>query len=632
MKSKVLIVGLLVGALCLAGLSSALAYNEAPMLRVMVAAGELPPVEERLPEEPLVVKPLEEIGQYGGELKGIWVDTFTTDVLSARFQPLLMLQSDWKTVTPNIAKGWDFSEDLKTFTLYLRKGMRWSDGYPFTADDIMFWWEDIMLNEELTPSLRDTWVPGGEVMKLEKVDDYTLRFEFAVPYPVIIAHLSNPGSSPGFIAQPKHYVKKWHIKYNPEADDIAKEEGFDHWYQSFVNHQNSFNWNQPEEDINLPTLNPWKIARVSLNQRVSERNPYYWKVDTEGNQLPYIDKQIAIHVETPEMAYLKMTAGELDYGSVYSNIALYPLLTTNAEKGDYRVSIWKGGRSTMVSFGFNQTHQDPVLRKIFQDLRFRQAMSVAINREEMNDTFMYGEATTYKGVVLPSSSFYEPWMGEYYTQYDPQLANDLLDEMGLDKRDKDGYRLRPDGKQLIVHMEVPTGWGVFHKNQEVIRDYWEEVGVKVSYKILAYGLWSERRNGNELDAEMDGINTTSDFAIWRSGAGYLGSDLNPYRLWTNWFSTKGEKGEEPPDDFKRMQVLCNELPLLRLGSERFIEVGREIATWKTKKLFVIGSFGQMPIPMVAKNNLRNFPPEGSLWISRIMYWMPYGADTWFFKK
>ncbi|GAG39098.1 unnamed protein product, partial [marine sediment metagenome] len=252
----------------------------------LVDAGELPPVEERLPEEPLVIEPLEEIGQYGGILKCASTQPAGgAEAWTLRVQPLFMISSDLKTIVPNIAKGWDLSKDYKTLTIYLRKGMRWSDGVAFTADDFLFWYEAILLDEEIMPVKTASWVAGGELVKMSKVDDYTVRFQFATPYPSIISRLGYIGNWTSNPFAPKHRFEKYHIKYNPKANEVANEEGYDYWWQCFKDHLTEY----PISEKNSPdvSLDPWVQTKIdSFGNGYFDRNPYYWKIDTAGNQLP----------------------------------------------------------------------------------------------------------------------------------------------------------------------------------------------------------------------------------------------------------------------------------------------------------------------------------------------------------
>jgi len=386
-----LTVTLISGLICLLGVVPGLAggYNEAPMLRTRVAAGELPPVEERLPEEPLVVEPLEEIGQYGGTLITIqrsiddWGNPSHINVETILGKD----PTDETKVLPNIAKNWKFSPDAKTLTLYLRKGMKWSDGQPFTADDIMFWYNDILQNKELTPTIWEIWQPGGKLLKVEKIDDYTVKLKFAVPWPGILFVLAGEMAIQNSFYAPIHYLKRFHIKYNPDADKLAKEEGFDYWYQLFQQKGMHNADNQPHPE--LPTLSTWIPEVIALDHITLVRNPYYWKVDTEGNQLPYIDRVKGALAEGIELRVAKILSGEPDLvGEHDVDISKFPVIMQTADENNYRVSLEEDVSREppavwQVGLYFNHTVADPFLRELFSDVRFKQALSLAINRSEV---------------------------------------------------------------------------------------------------------------------------------------------------------------------------------------------------------------------------------------------------------
>jgi len=599
-------------------------FNEAPSLKIKVAAGEIPPVEGRLPEEPLVLEPREEIGRYGGTYKTgqtmIWAGSFDRECV----QDLFTLSSDLKTIVPQIAKGGELSEDYRTFTVYLRKGMKWSDGAPFTADDIMFWYEDIILNDELTPVKPSEWSPGRKFVEVEKIDDYTVRFHFATPYPIIIER-----SCQGHPFAPKHYLKKYHIRYNPKANDVAKEEGYDNWWQCFLYHNKG-------RDVNFPTLDPWVLTKIDTSgNQYRERNPYYWKVDTAGNQLPYIDKQVTTLVENVEVYNLKAIAGEFTAAGWLLSLKNYPLYKRNEEKGNYHVILQSFERASECALLFNYNHKDPVLKKIFNDIRWRKAMSLAINREEINNILFFGRGTPRQPIMSPSASFYEDWMGNYYIEYDPERANELLDEMGLKWDKEHRYRLRPDGKVLAITIEFNQAREVIGKILELIKGYWEKVGVKVALKGEQASFYQQRLRANECD-----------MGVWAwGGATELESRLNPgIRLippwhypstplsgieWRRWYDTGGEKGEEPPEEIKELFKAFEDWQASLYGTEEYLKAGRKILTINAKGLYAIGTVGLVPKPCIIKNSLRNFPRELNCTQN---WWRPYCMDQWFLEE
>ena len=424
-------------------------FNEAPALASQVAAGSLAPVEERLPtrEDILVVQPRAEIGHYGGEISfnATNPESFGNTGYTAWDQRLMGLTTNWETLFPNLAKSVELSEDATSAAVTLRQGMRWSDGEPVTTDDVMFWYEDIMLNEEL-PNLPSQLVFGGQPVSIEKVDDYTFTFSFPDPNPGFLVDLALTAA--GFPLAPKHYLQQFLPKYNENAEQLAKAAGFDTWVDYFTDRYEGQIAEQSNSD--LPVLKPWTLESTDqFGNKFYRRNPYYWKVDTEGNQLPYIDAQTRLLLSDPQVVILNVQAGKVSYG--YYNLAVtdLPVLKAGEKDGNYTTLLWPAAQGAMNQYAFNITVNDPVLNEIFNDVRFRQAMSLAINREEINETLYFGLAKVRQWGVPSSSALYEDWMGSYYADYDPEQANRLLDEMGL-TRGADGTRMRPDGKPLTI--------------------------------------------------------------------------------------------------------------------------------------------------------------------------------------
>ncbi len=598
-------------------------FNEAPVLRTKVAAGEIPPVEQRLPEEPLVVEPLEQIGQYGGTYTGASTspEWGGTDVSWRRYQYLFKLLPDLNTIVPNIAKGWGLSENYRTLTIYLRKGMKWSDGYPFTADDFLFWYEDILLNDELRPYKPKIWTPGGELIKMEKVNDYEIRIEGVSPLTLIVPSLSTYETP----FAPKHYLKQYHINHNPNANELAKEEGFDAWWKGFTHH---FDYMETRQDLDLPTVYPWQLSKITAGgDKFFDRNPYYWKIDTAGNQLPYIDRQHKMIVGNAEIFNLKAIAGELDRAQFYLTLENYPLYKEGEEKGNYKVTLWDSPWGATPQFVFHQSHKDPVLRKIFRDIRFRQAMSLAINRDEINELFYYGKAVARQTGPDFSSMLYEDWMGGYYAELDLERANELLDEMGLMWDENHEYRLRPDGETLAFTLEFTPVHLPIGKICEQVKRYWKEVGVNVAVKELARGLLVTRGNAGDLDVGTWYFDMATDFALYQHPSYIFYSTWVGNHEWYNWSLSGGERGEEPPANVKKEFELIDQWQQLSFGTEEWIRVGKEIWTLRIENLTAIGTVGGPPGPVIVKNDLGNTLKTGKATNEKILL-----ADQWFFKK
>ncbi len=637
-----LVVVLLTGVMCLIGVTSALAvkYNEAPMLRTMVAAGELPPVEERLPEEPLIVEPIEEIGQYGGTFNTFALDMNPWNDLNGASMgsDFLLAIAEDGSIVPNLAKGYELSDDLKSFTLYLREGAKWSDGYPFTADDILFMFEDMHWNDQVS-----TWDLYPGVSRVKKIDDYTVRYEMDEPYPVVqVVMTSWPGGRWSSFA-PKHYLKRWHIRYNPDADKLAKEEGFDNWWEAFQYHQ----WYAPTRDTNQPTMLPWAPKKFTSTVKVFERNPYYYQVDEEGNQLPYVDRIVSTVVDK-EVYHMKAMTGEADIAALGTSIENYPLYKENEEEGGYRVMEIPGIVPSQIVFGVNQNHPDPFLRRIFQDVRFRQALSLAINREEINDTVYFGLGVPCQATTHPSSSYYKEEWAKVYAQHDPDRANRLLDEVGLTERDKDGFRVDPDGKPILLLVEYFDVWVAEVTLLELVKEYWEDVGLKVMLKGLSHGLFDERSTDVKHIIMALGYETTGEisFLIEPGRPGPNGVKECP--AWGDWLNAndavrRGTQkledyedgklpGEEPPEKIKEQwERVKNQAVRTRFGSKEYMELMEKIYDYQAEYLYAIGTIGMVPKLYIVKKDIVNVPKAfgpAAEWGGEIFY----DAQQFFWKQ
>jgi len=612
-------------------------FNEAPMLKTKVAAGELPPVEERLPEREdiRVIVPVNQPGKYGGTLHKI--GTARQEELNTLNSQIVKQNVEFTKVMPDLAKDIEFSKDYKTLTIHLRKGLKWSDGHPFTVDDILFWWEDVILNDELTPVKPKAWMRGGKLAKFEKIDDYTLRIHFAIPSPNVefkLARFWQAGAQGSFF-EPKHYLKKWHIKYNPDADKLAKEEGYDHWWEAYGFHETPW---PGGKDVKLPKMGPYKREKVTTTELVYVRNPYYYAVDTEGNQLPYIDKIVCYLITDPQMIKMKAIAGELDF-CIDSVLSDYPLYKENEKKGRYRTVLMEDALPTAIAIGFNLNHPDSVKRKIFQDVRFRRAMSLAINREEMNNIVFFGKGKPFQATCHPSCSFYKPEWGEAhpYLRYDPDEANKLLDEVGLDKRDAEGWRLRPDGKRLTIFIQYAyTGDAPATEMLELVKEYWEAVGVKTEIKQVEYSYYFAYVARGEhdvcvwnLDATLEGqLYTWPLHKLLFDGGGVMAIGLK----WDQWIDTEGEKGEEPPEEVKQWYKWIDEWLTYPPGTPKYIELAQKIFDWYAENLWEIGLVGMAKRPVILNKNLKNARLEGGLLGWDTDYQESYLPVQWYFEK
>lgn len=640
-----LVVVLLTGVMCLVGITSALAqkvyptlteyetltgkkiekFSEAPMLRVKVAAGELPPVEERLPDEPLVVAPRESIGKYGGILNLLQRWPGAWSLLGRTYlEPLLRRDlQDLKKVAPNLVKNWKLSEDDKSLTLYLRKGIRWSDGEPFTTDDILFWYNDVLLNKELTPVIPADWKPGGEVMKVEKVDDYTVRLKFSKPWPGVMYALSGREFKGYKCFLPAHYLKKFHIKYNPEVEKLVKKEGLDYWYQLFAN-KSEFHRDYYAEG--LPILGAWIREKETTDHTTLVRNPYYWKIDTQGNQLPYIDRVRAVVAGQSELRVAKMFAGEPDYFGDLSSIEpkQLPVLKQTAEKNNYKIFFIENTVRVVEEVIMpNHTTKDPFVRKLLNNVEFKKALSLAINRDEINEAVFMGIAEPMQVTVAPSSRYFEERFAKAYIQYDPETARKLLDEIGL-KRNKEGYILDPDGKPLILILEtaphIPTDGPV----AELIKEYWDEIGIKMSIHLTPSGTMWDLFGANESQLTLWNFGPASDSSLltmpqWWASGWFVGQE------WQTWINSDGKQGTEPTPQFKEFVNIWHEVPYI-LDEEKRGKMIERALELQAENLWFIGVV-RAKIIGACRTSLKNIQTE-----SPPLKEYPILAFQWYFEK
>lgn len=580
-------------------------FNEASQLAELVKQGKLPPVEKRLPDDPLVVEPFEGIGEYGGTIREAHLGMGdTTGWWRLVHEPLVYWDKDHKRIYPNVAKSWKVSDRGKTFTFYLRKGIKWSDGKPFTADDIIFWFEDIISNKEITPRF-PTWLTiGGKPCTVEKVDDYTVRFKFPEPYGFFINRLANGEE----VYAPKHYLMLFHPKYvaKEKLDELTKKEGFNFWYQLFTQKNN---WAANPE---LPEIRAWKTTTpLSATHHIAERNPYYWKIDPAGNQLPYVDRWRRELVSSIEMIVMKAVAGELDYQHrhIWNQYPSYTLLMENRTKGDYRVLKYIGTETSTAGIYFNQTCKDPVLRSLFQNKLFRRALSIGINRSDINSLVLMGLGKATQGLLSEVHSAYVEKVDKAYTEYDPVKANRILDSLGLTKRDKDGYRLRPDGKTLAVTIMASTHHTTSIDIMQLVARYWKDLGIKVEINAIERSLFETRKDANEHEiltfSIADGMEPLIDQ--------YHAPSTRWCPLWYDWLSTGGKSGEEPPKEIKRLWDIYQKEAISVVSESQRNALIREIMRLHSENLWIIGTVGIPWMMAVVKNNLRNVPEEAVTW-------------------
>jgi peptide/nickel transport system substrate-binding protein len=620
------------------------AFKEAPQLAELVKAGKLPPVQERIGQDPLVIKPLREVGKYGGTWRRGFTGPFDTSNghRVAQNDKLLYYDYTGTKLVPNIARGWEVSADGKVTTLLLRRGMRWSDGQPFAADDFIFWYQDVYQNKDLVPTPLSVMTVGGKPIVMEKVDASTVRFVSPEPYyalPIVLASVWGIGhharfgrSALGGFA-PAHYIKQFLPKYGSSVDELtkkAKEVGVDSWVTLFKNR------NDACRNADLPVVTPWKtVSPITSPSWVLERNPYSVWVDTDGNQLPYIDRIRMTLGENLEVINLRAIAGEYDSQARHIDISKLPVLLENQQKGAYRVYLDPSDQGADVGLFCNQSYErDAEVAKWLSTREFRIALSHGIDRAQINETFVLGLGQTGSGAPGERTLYFPgPEFKTLHTGLDAKKANEMLDKLGLTKKDAEGYRLRLDGGgRLRLALTTYVGFLPFSQIAEMVVEHWKKIGIRGEVQEMERGAATARMQSNEHQIYFEtqwGADNIYGHTPWIFPTD-IGIPLGP--LYGDWYSSAGAKGKTPPP---RMRELMEKYrKSLSVKDAERVKMAKDIWKIALDELWMIPVVSNSPASQgvrVIKTNMGNIPER--LWNSAVSD-NPHVAhtETWYFKS
>jgi peptide/nickel transport system substrate-binding protein len=621
------------------------AFHEAPMLAELVRQGRLAPVHERIGQDPLVIQPLHEIGHYGGTLRRAFIgpsDFWGATRFTTGPDSLLYWDYEWKQVIPNVARAFEMSPDSRTLTISLRRGMRWSDGVPFTADDIMFWYTDMYRDERVVANPGGILQFDGKNVVIEKVDDVTVQFISPTPYPLLPELLAgyNALTGPSLYGRigmggsaPKHYLSQFHPKYSSEdqVKRAAKEAGFVSW-PLWLKHQNDWAFNR-----DLPVLSPWKmVSPINSRTFAMERNAYSIWVDSAGNQLPYIDRVSHVFCSRPEIVVLKAVAGSLDFQERHLDITRLPVMLSNRKRSGYDVFIDPMAGTdfaTGINIGYKE---DAEIGSLFRTTAFRRALSLGLDRDAFNETFMLGMGIPAASVPVPDNKYFPgpQWMHKWAT-YDVAQANRLLDGIGLTRRDTAGYRLRRDGRgRLSLVYGAPVSNVDYGAVGEMMREQWRDIGIDLDVQVMESTLWMQRCQSGAM--QLTHVPTGGEdpmgqpdylFPVSPTGANaVMGIE------YVRWFQSNGQQGEEPPPKIRQMMELWK--TARSVGPEERIRIGKEIIKIHVDEVFSIGMLtGGLSFYgiHVAKKNLGNVPRRmvNTLGVKNPLNALPM---TFFYKK
>lgn len=517
-------------------------------------------------------------------------------------------------VIPNVAERFEINEDGSEYTFYLREGMKWSDGEPFTSADLMFWYEDVVLNEEISPVVPSWLRVNNQPVVVEAPDEYTVVFRFGGPYGLFLQRLAtNLGEQ--MTAMPEHYMRQFHLAYNEEVVAQAEAEELADWVDLFLNRAA---W---RENAELPVLFAWMMTTPvgeDPARFIASRNPYYWKVDTEGNQLPYLDRIIHSVVTEPEVMLLQALNGELDLVTDYVNeLQNQPLFFDNQEAGNFQLYEMPTSYEARTVIALNLTHRDAVKREIFGNKDFRIGLSHAIDRQAMIDTIYVSQGTPWQVAPRPESPMYNERLATQYTEYDVDLANEHLDRV-LPDRNGDGMRLGPDGEPFVFQIEFATEfraeWATI---LEFAQQYWLAVGIDMRPDSVERSLLYERKLGNQSDA-----------TVWEAASGLellldprwyfpYSTESNFAIPWANWYQQSGLSGEvsaedaeialeEPPESAQRQMELYRQIEVT-VDPEQQVQLMNEILEIAADEFYVMGISLPEPGYGITRNGFHNVP-------------------------
>jgi peptide/nickel transport system substrate-binding protein len=587
-------------------------YREAPMLAALVASGALPPVDERLPLNPYVIQVREMIGNYGGTIRrgfnGVsdrWGPTKFIDRTLVWLDEDLMLE-------PRLIESWEVSSDATTYTLHLRKGLKYSDGTELTTADWKWFWDNFVNNSDLQSSpwgkLTTQDEDGKRVLcEASFPDDHTVVYKFAHPNPLFL--YGGLRDINGFFT-PGAHMKQFHMEQTDDKDALEKaykDAGFNAWTEYYEDR----NWWYL--NIEKPMATPW-IAKNTLAEelQIMERNPYYFAVDPEGNQLPYVDKISHRLFESPEVFNLWIVNGEIDFQNRHVSIANFTLFKENEASGDYKVFLGiSAGHSALQ---LNLATKEEKLNAFFNNRDVRLAISYAMNRDEVNELIYNGLLVPRQYSPLPVSPNHYPKLSNAHIDYDPAKANQMLDDAGYAARGSDGYRLYPGTSQTISFIIEGTAAPGSSGEDEVqlVVKYLNDIGIKATWKYFERALYTEHFQANEIEAAWWGGDRTvlplapgapifrgtmidrpwaAGFGIWMNSQGTDPNAVEPpaghfiWDIWEIWTKITKE-----PDPDKQNKLF-----------EQILDIWAE-------EIPMIGLLGESPSPVIVKNGFRNYLP------------------------
>jgi peptide/nickel transport system substrate-binding protein len=606
---------------------------ETPFFAAAVAAGKMPPVDKRLPDDPRVID-LEAMnrkpGQPGGTWRMLMGDQRDLRMMTVYSYARLVVFDEQLHFVPDILKSVEIQDD-KIFTFHLRAGHKWSDGEPFTAEDFRYYWEDVASNPKLSPSGPNAaLLANNKPPRFEVIDPQTVRYSWDSPNPGFLPALA--AAQPLFIFMPFHYLKQFHARYADKAQ-LAQAVKAAHVKDWSALHERKSRQYRPENP-DLPTLDPWRNTTAPPSEfYVFERNPYFHRVDESGRQLPYIDK-VDMMLGTTNLIPAKTASGDADLQARYLNFEDYTFLKQAEDSNHYRVRLWKQGYGSRAALMPNLNAADPVWRAVLRDVRVRRALSLGINRRDINRVLFFGLARESGNTVLPESPLYRPEYATAYTNYDPAEANRLLDEAGLNKRDLEGYRRLPDGRRADIIVETPGDDTMDADIIELVADDWAKLGIRAFNHASQRDAFRQRiLSGQTIMSLSPGIDDGVPSSAFEPDS--LAPLHDAQFQWPRWglFSASDGHEGDPIDlpEAKQLLDLYRQWRRSTTGEER-TEIWHKMLSINAEQVYTIGIVNGSQQPVVVDDKLRNVPEKAIFSFEPGSFFGVYMPDTFWFDS
>ncbi|MDX1539906.1 MAG: ABC transporter substrate-binding protein, partial [Geminicoccaceae bacterium] len=570
------------------------------------------------------------LGKTGGRLSMLVARPRDTRLMVVYGYARLVGYTPELELAPDIAREVEVEEG-RIFTFHLRPGHKWSDGEPFTSEDFRYWWEDVANNEMLSPiGPPSPLYVDGELPEVTFPDEHTVRYAWSKPNPFFLPALA--GARPTFIYMPAHYLKAYHEAYADAAElaaEVDRAQARD-WAQLHGRHDDMYKFDLPA----LPTLQPWRLVTEPPSTRfIFERNPYFHRVDTNGIQLPYLD-EVVLEVVDSKLIPIKTGAGETDLQFRGLFFKHYTFLKESEERSGLKTYLWPTARGAHLALYPNLNVKDEVLRELFRDVRFRRALSLGVDRDEINQIMYFGLGIGGNNTVLPKSPLYEEAYRFEWAEYDPEKANELLDEMGLTERTPDGVRKLKDGRPLDLVVETAGEETEQADILELVREMWMQLGVRIHTKPSQREVFRNRVFAGETEMAIwfgleNGV-PTADMAPVE----FAPTDQNQLQwpMWGQYYQTKGEAGEPP--DLPEATELMELFERWRAAGDREERetIWHRVLEIHGEQVYSIGLIGGILQPVVARTALRNLPEEA------MFNWEPgaqigiYRPDTFWLEQ